>query len=52
VSLTASLLDEVTAGRLRSLEPEDVVPYLKEKLSWTVISVRISPLYYLVLMPC
>jgi tyrosinase len=40
VSLTASLLDEVTKGRLRTLDPVDVVPHLKENLNWTVVSVR------------
>jgi hypothetical protein len=39
VSLTASLLDEVTKGRLRTLDPVDVVPHLKENLNWTVVSV-------------
>jgi tyrosinase len=39
VSLTASLLDQVAAGRLSSLEASDVVPHLSEKLSWTVVSV-------------
>lgn len=40
VSLTASLLDEVAAGRLASLEEEDVVPLLKERLSWRMRAVR------------
>lgn len=34
VSLTASLLDCVAVGILDSLEPRDVVPFLKTKLTW------------------
>ncbi|KAF3046339.1 hypothetical protein E8E12_002768 [Didymella heteroderae] len=36
VSLTSSLLDEIEAGILQSLDEEDVVPFLKEKLSWKI----------------
>ncbi|KAF1925295.1 tyrosinase [Didymella exigua CBS 183.55] len=36
VSLTSSLLDQIEAGNLRSLEDKDVVPFLKEKLSWKI----------------
>jgi tyrosinase len=39
VSLTASLLDRVAAGELVSLEHEDVVPYLTERLNWVVLDV-------------
>ena len=40
VSLTSSLLDQVAAGKLESLEPKDVVPYLKDRLTWKVLTVR------------
>jgi tyrosinase len=36
VSLTANLLDCITAGTLESLEARDVVPFLKTKLTWFV----------------
>ena len=36
VSLTANLLDCVAAGTLKSLEVRDVVPFLKDKLTWMV----------------
>jgi tyrosinase len=39
VSLTSSLLDQVATGQLNSLAPKDVVPHLKDKLTWKVISV-------------
>jgi tyrosinase len=39
VSLTASLLDRIAAGELASLEHEDVVPYLTERLDWAVLNV-------------
>lgn len=39
VSLTNSLLDQVEAGKLESLDEKDVVPFLKEKLTWKVYSV-------------
>ncbi|KAF1830624.1 Di-copper centre-containing protein, partial [Decorospora gaudefroyi] len=35
-SLTSHLIGRVEAGVLRSLEPEDVVPFLGEFLSWVV----------------
>ncbi|KAF1842823.1 Di-copper centre-containing protein [Cucurbitaria berberidis CBS 394.84] len=38
VGLTAHLLDQVAAGKLKSLNSEDVVPYLKDKLTWKVYS--------------
>ncbi|KAF2105402.1 hypothetical protein BDV96DRAFT_655683 [Lophiotrema nucula] len=34
VSLTSALLTEIAAGHLESLEAVDVVPFLKEKLTW------------------
>ena len=36
VSLTAALLQDVAAGRLRSLDPADVVPHLRAHLAWKV----------------
>jgi len=39
VSLTSSLLDQIEAGKLQSLDERDVVPFLKEKLTWKVYSV-------------
>jgi tyrosinase len=36
IILTEALIDRVTAGELRSLTPEDVVPYLKENLHWRI----------------
>lgn len=39
IGLTSSLLDQIGTGMLRSLEPTDVVPYLKAKLRWNVIGV-------------
>lgn len=38
ISLTASLIDCVVAGKLTSLNSGDVVPYLKDKLTWKVFS--------------
>ncbi|KAJ4986034.1 hypothetical protein SVAN01_08512 [Stagonosporopsis vannaccii] len=38
VSLTTSLLDKIDAGELRSLDENDVVPFLREKLSWKLYS--------------
>ncbi|KAF3001808.1 hypothetical protein E8E13_002868 [Curvularia kusanoi] len=38
VSLTSSLLDQVESGALESLDERDVVPFLKDKLSWKVYS--------------
>ncbi|KAF1359583.1 tyrosinase [Lizonia empirigonia] len=38
VSLTSSLLDQIEAGKLQSLEVQDVVPFLREKLTWKVYS--------------
>ena len=40
LSLTAHLLDQIEVKRLKSLYPEDVAPYLKDKLTWKVHSVR------------
>ncbi|KAF2681958.1 Di-copper centre-containing protein [Lentithecium fluviatile CBS 122367] len=37
LSVTSSLLDEVAAGRLESLDEGVVVPFLKEHLTWSVI---------------
>lgn len=42
ISLTSSLLDQIKAGKLESLDAKDVVPYLTDKLSWRVLKVRIS----------
>jgi tyrosinase len=39
VSLTTHLLEQVGAGKLASLDAVDVVPYLKESLTWKGISV-------------
>ncbi|KAJ4404417.1 hypothetical protein N0V91_005938 [Didymella pomorum] len=36
VSLTSSLLDQIEAGNLQSLDEKDVVPFLKDKLSWKI----------------
>ncbi|KAH7061712.1 hypothetical protein BKA63DRAFT_573421 [Paraphoma chrysanthemicola] len=36
ISLTATLIDRVVAGQLTSLNASDVVPYLKDKLTWKV----------------
>ncbi|KAF2187121.1 Di-copper centre-containing protein [Zopfia rhizophila CBS 207.26] len=36
VSLTASLLDDIAAGKLESLNQNQVLPYLKQKLTWKV----------------
>ena len=36
VPLTHDLREAVAAGHLASLEPADVLPYLKEKLNWRV----------------
>ena len=41
-SLTSSLLDRIASGRLRSLEPDVVVPYLKDHLMWEVYAVCIQ----------
>lgn len=41
VSLTSSLLDKIDAGELQSLDENDVVPFLKDKLSWKVYSVSL-----------
>ncbi|KAF2133032.1 tyrosinase [Dothidotthia symphoricarpi CBS 119687] len=38
VGLTASLLDQVAAGKLASLNSTDVVPYLRDRLVWKVYS--------------
>ncbi|KAF2622028.1 tyrosinase [Macroventuria anomochaeta] len=38
VSLTSSLLDQIDAGKLQSLDEQDVVPFLREKLTWKVYS--------------
>ncbi|KAH4248442.1 hypothetical protein HBI24_137470 [Parastagonospora nodorum] len=37
ISLTSSLLDQIKAGKLESLDAKDVVPYLTDKLSWRVL---------------
>jgi tyrosinase len=50
VSLTANLLDCITAGTLESLEARDVVPFLKAKLSWLVWVSRSSLVSCLLLL--
>jgi tyrosinase len=45
VSLTSSLLDQIEAGNLQSLDEKDVVPFLKEKLSWKIYGVGRSPVW-------
>jgi tyrosinase len=40
VGMTASLLDEMSSGSLESLEAADVVPFLKDRLTWSIYSVR------------
>lgn len=47
VSLTSSLQDQVDAGKLLSLNEQDVVPFLQEKLTWRIYSVS---LYNLMLL--
>lgn len=42
VSLTSSLLDQVEAGNVQSLDEKDVVPFLKDKLSWKIYGVSRS----------
>ena len=39
ICLTAPLLDQIAAGKLGSLEAKDVVPFLKDKLTWKVLNV-------------
>jgi tyrosinase len=39
VSITSSLLEQINAGKLGCLERSDVVPFLKDRLSWKVVSV-------------
>jgi tyrosinase len=46
VELTASLLDLITAGKLQSLQPSDVVPYLTENLVWKVYAVGCLLFYF------
>jgi hypothetical protein len=36
VPLTSALIEDVREGMLHSLQPADVVPYLREKLHWRV----------------
>ncbi|KAL1603686.1 hypothetical protein SLS60_005275 [Paraconiothyrium brasiliense] len=40
IGLTSSLLDQIKAGKLESLDPEAVVPYLNTHLTWVVYAVR------------
>jgi tyrosinase len=44
ISLTANLIDCIAAGKLASLNSGDVVPYLKDKLTWKVFSVSLHRL--------
>ena len=37
VELTAALVKDISAGRLSSLKPDDVVPYLTKELHWRVM---------------
>lgn len=39
ISLTVALLDQEANGKLASLNAEDVVPFLKQNLSWKVLTV-------------
>jgi tyrosinase len=41
ISLTPSLLSQIAAGKLKSLNVGDVVPYLRECLEWVVLDVRL-----------
>jgi tyrosinase len=51
VSLTANLLDYVAAGMLKSLEAQDVVPFLRDKLTWMVwVSSTLLPPYLVLLL--
>lgn len=43
VPLTFALIEDVREGLLRSLNAEDVVPYLTRKLHWRVTLVRFPP---------
>ncbi|KAF2831707.1 Di-copper centre-containing protein [Ophiobolus disseminans] len=44
VSLTAALIDQVAAGKLESLDSKDVVPFLKDKLTWKVLTGEGNPI--------
>lgn len=44
VGLTEALLARIAAGELTSLDKDAVVPYLRGRLSWRVLSVSSSPL--------
>ena len=39
-SLTSGLLDRIKDGRLQSLNPDAVIPYIKDHLAWNVYAVR------------
>lgn len=39
ISITSELLDQVFAGKLKSLEANEIVPFLKGNLYWKVLSV-------------
>jgi tyrosinase len=41
-SITTHLIDRINAGQLDSLDPNDVVPYLSEYLTWNVYDVSLS----------
>ncbi|KAL5412326.1 hypothetical protein PMIN04_009882 [Paraphaeosphaeria minitans] len=47
IGLTSSLLDQITAGKLESLDPQAVLPYLEAHLTWNVYggddSKRLTP---------
>ncbi|KAJ4338353.1 hypothetical protein N0V95_008089 [Ascochyta clinopodiicola] len=52
VSLTSSLLDQIDAGKLHSLDQKDVVPFLKKMLTWKVhsgdgIQLPVSSLHFI-----
>ncbi|KAF9699590.1 hypothetical protein EKO04_002625 [Ascochyta lentis] len=43
VSLTSSLLDQIDARKLQSLDEQDVVPFLRERLTWKIYSASPNP---------
>lgn len=49
ISLTNNLLDAISQSKLASLEPSEVIPFLKSSLTWVVLDVRIPhhPLLFL-----
>jgi tyrosinase len=51
VSLTSCLMDQIDTGKLESLDEKDVVPFLREKLTWKVYSVSPIALTHLLTVP-